>query len=379
MIFFEPTREAAIMQLELFIENSLSNYSSKRNYDFGPHYRTNTSCISPYISHGVLSENEIIKKVLNKYSYSKVEKFIQEILWRTYWKGWLERRPSVWDSYEIQYNELAKCYRDDEIYNNIIRSKSNIECMNDWVSELVETGYLHNHTRMVFASIWIFTLNLPWQLGAGFFLKHLFDADPASNTLSWRWVGGLQTKGKHYVAKNWNIEKFTDYRYANIELNESPEPLEEKMNHQSIEPVMQNANYKDFDTLVIFENTLYPELIQFINSNFEELIVVMPIKGDEYDTISNKSLDFKESLIDNFLSKINISIKKINLQELQHFKDTKLCKIYPQIGKNLNLLKKFDKKNTQFLYKKIDIVSNKYCKKGYFAFKKNIHSILKAI
>ena len=44
-----------------------------------------------------------------------------------------------------------------------------------------------------FASIWIFTLKLPWQLGAEF-LKYLLDGDHASNTLSWRWVAGLQTK-----------------------------------------------------------------------------------------------------------------------------------------------------------------------------------------
>jgi deoxyribodipyrimidine photo-lyase len=66
------------------------------------------------------------------------------------------------------------------------------------VQELVETGYLHNHARMWFASIWIFTLRLPWELGADFFLRHLLDGDAASNTLSWRWVAGLHTKGKHY-------------------------------------------------------------------------------------------------------------------------------------------------------------------------------------
>ena len=43
--------------------------------------------------------------------------------------------------------------------------------MNDWVSELIETGYLHNHTRMVFASM-DFYFKFTWQLGAGFFLKH---------------------------------------------------------------------------------------------------------------------------------------------------------------------------------------------------------------
>ena len=69
---------------------------------------------------------------------------------------------------------------------------------------------MHNHARLWFASIWIFTLKLPWELGAAFFLEHLHDGDPASNTLSWRWVAGLHTKGKNYVASADNIEKFTD-------------------------------------------------------------------------------------------------------------------------------------------------------------------------
>ena len=62
------------------------------------------------------------------------------------------------------------------------------------MSNLKEDGYLLNHVRMWFASIWIFTFNLPWQLGANFFMENLLDGDPASNTLSWRWVAGLQTK-----------------------------------------------------------------------------------------------------------------------------------------------------------------------------------------
>ena len=64
---------------------------------------------------------------------------------------------------------------------------------------------------MWFASIWIFTLNLPWELGANFFYKNLLDADPASNTLSWRWVAGLHTEGKFYLARQENIEKFSNF------------------------------------------------------------------------------------------------------------------------------------------------------------------------
>jgi deoxyribodipyrimidine photo-lyase len=67
---------------------------------------------------------------------------------------------------------------------------------------------------MWFASIWIFTLKLPWRLGADFFLRNLLDGDPASNTLSWRWVAGLHTRGKPYVAQASNIARFTEERFV---------------------------------------------------------------------------------------------------------------------------------------------------------------------
>ena len=66
---------------------------------------------------------------------------------------------------------------------------------------------------MWFASIWIFTLGLPWQQGAEFFMKYLRDGDPASNTLGWRWVAGLQTRGKAYAARAENIDHFTRGRF----------------------------------------------------------------------------------------------------------------------------------------------------------------------
>jgi deoxyribodipyrimidine photo-lyase len=67
---------------------------------------------------------------------------------------------------------------------------------------------------MWFASIWIFTLRLPWELGANFFWRHLFDGDAAANTLSWRWVAGLHTPGKLYLARADNIARYTEGRYC---------------------------------------------------------------------------------------------------------------------------------------------------------------------
>ena len=212
-------REQALQQLKDFSENFLSNYARDRNFDFGPDKRTNTSCLSKYITHRIIDEEEVIKSANSKYPYIKIEKFIQEVFWRTYWKGWLELKPAVFQSYKSDLVKLNE-QKQSKSYQDAIDGKTEIECFNDWVNELKQSGYLHNHARMWFASIWIFTLKLPWQLGADFFLKHLLDGDVASNTLSWRWVAGLHTKGKHYVAASWNINKFSGKKYDHLKLNE---------------------------------------------------------------------------------------------------------------------------------------------------------------
>ena len=213
---FKPSKAFAIEKLQNFIEKSLLNYSKLRNFDYGPDDRSNISCLSPYITHGIISEEEVINKSLKKNSFIKNEKFIQEVLWRIYWKGWLELRPNVWSDYLEDLKKIKENFEDNENYLNAISGKTNIECFNYWVNELKNHNYLHNHARMWFASIWIFTLGLPWQLGAEFFMKYLFDGDCASNTLGWRWVAGVQTKGKNYVASEWNIKKFTNNRFDNI-------------------------------------------------------------------------------------------------------------------------------------------------------------------
>ena len=154
----KATRASAIGNLEYFVENNLGEYSKLRNFDFGPNKRSNTSCLSPYITHGVINETEVIKKSLDKFSFSKNEKFIQEILWRTYWKGWMELRSGVWDDYLIDLKRSKQEFKNNRDYLNAIEGNTKIECFNEWVNELKTYNYLHNHTRMWFASIWIFTL-----------------------------------------------------------------------------------------------------------------------------------------------------------------------------------------------------------------------------
>ena len=132
---FECSRVKAVEKLDDFIQKNLHEYSKLRNFDFGPEKRSNVSCLSPYITHGIISEQEVIQKSLSKYSFSKNEKFIQEVLWRTYWKGWLELRPNVWEDYLIELNNIREEFKHNQNYTNAINGKTNIECFNHWVIE----------------------------------------------------------------------------------------------------------------------------------------------------------------------------------------------------------------------------------------------------
>lgn len=229
---FEPTRQAALERLQAFVPQAGLHYARDRNIDSGPTVRNAVSRLSPYLRHRLLSEIEVLSAVRAAHEPAACEKFVQEVFWRTYFKGYLAHQPGLWTRYRDETDALWNSMSDDNNlshrYQQAVNGQTGIAAFDSWSRELTQHHYLHNHARMWFASIWIFTLQLPWQLGADFFMQYLLDGDPASNTLSWRWVAGLHTRGKHYLARSDNIARFTDGRYPHTpNLNESAEALQE--------------------------------------------------------------------------------------------------------------------------------------------------------
>ncbi len=233
---FVPTRAAGLARLEQFVSRAGQYYSSQRNYDFGPKQRRNVSALSPWIRHRLITEEEVLNATLARHSLPSADKFVQEVFWRSYFKGWLEQRHSIWSTYQKGLADaLNRLEEGQAMATNVqdaVSGRSGIDGFDKWALELVEKGYLHNHARMWFASIWIFTLRLPWELGADFFLRHLIDGDPASNTLSWRWVAGLHTKEKTYQARASKIEKYSRKRFRpQDQLSNTADPLVELIEH----------------------------------------------------------------------------------------------------------------------------------------------------
>ncbi|WP_440678774.1 FAD-binding domain-containing protein [Candidatus Pelagibacter sp. HIMB1611] len=378
-MMFEASRAKALNQLNNFIDNGLADYSKLRNFDFGPEKRSNISCLSPYITHGIINEKEVIQKALSKFSFSKNEKFIQEVLWRTYWKGWLELRPNVWADYLIELNQIKNELQNNKNYLSAIEGKTDIECFNEWVNELKENNYLHNHTRMWFASIWIFTLELPWQLGAEFFMKHLYDGDAASNTLGWRWVAGVQTQGKHYLASEWNIKKFTNNRFQNIKLNENAPPKISEKSYQIIKQDFTNPQNIEEKNLLIFDNNLSFEITDFKEKNFKKIYLVSNKNENRSIKLSEKLMKFKSQLIEDQGKRLKNQSIDFQLIDISEVTDIENCYgLYPTIGENLDYLNS-NNIYLNFLYRNLDQFAWQYCNKGFFNFKNYIPLIISKI
>ena len=378
-----------------YLPKTAEYYEKNRNFSTDLLSGQNTtSLLSPYIRYRAISEEKILKLVLETHGHKKAEKYIQEIFWRTYWKGWLEHRPDVYSDYLLEKNKLYEEFKNKKYYLNVINANTNLTFFNDWVNDLKNNGYLHNHVRMWFASIWIFTLKLPWQLGADFFLQNLLDGDPASNVLSFRWVAGLQTKGKNYIARKDNIEKYSNIRLRSNEiLDENAQPLFENTEYKIKEITLNDiSNINEIENIIIPTDEI--NILKDLNINKCNAFAGYPI--DDYnDHIFNqkvlkhiKNLTLSSYKEDNFYEKIHLEssfenyyndldkwIEKNNIKiiYLPYVTQVNWKKIYKKI------IKRYDNISFIKFNRKYDINSWIYSKKGYFKFKQNIPEIINNI
>ena len=194
------TRAEALLALHDFIDGPVLHYGRLRNHIAERH--AHVSRLSAAIAHRLVTESEVLRAVLTAHKSKTVEKFVQEVVWRSYWKGWLELRPGAWRDFADAVPAGGP------IAERLQEGQSGCAAMDAVPLELVSTGSLHNHARMWWVWFWFNRAGLPWKDGARFFFDHLLDADAASNTLSWRWVAGLQTPGKTYFVRRSNLDSY---------------------------------------------------------------------------------------------------------------------------------------------------------------------------
>ena len=394
---FIPTREAGLKRLKEFAPLAGETYSNERNFDFSSTKKNSVSALSPWIKHRLITEEEVLIEILKYHSPHSAMKFIQEVFWRGYFKGWLEQHPTVWSHHNEklikEYTKLENNKFIKENYMSAINGETGIECFDFWCEQLKSTGYLHNHVRMWFASIWVFTLKLPMELGADFFMLHLIDADAASNTLSWRWVSGLHTKGKAYAARASNIEKFTNGQFnPSGQLVEDISPLTENIDHPLVSlPQLDKSIQKDAVLLVTEEDCSPETSLETKDLEVEILPLYLEKKYPRWIQPNNSVRFFSNTAVQNACQRLGqLGVEKIDktkwtdtILEASDRLGTKNI-IIPKVpvGAVKSKLRKVKKNLAEHdiyiyeHYKNYDMYTWQHASKGFFKLKKQIPNIL---
>ena len=207
-------------------------------------------------------------------------------------------------------------------------------------------------------------------------MQHLYDGDSASNTLGWRWVAGIQTQGKHYLASEWNIKKFTNNRFNNIKLNETAPPKVSEKTYSIVKQDFSNKNIDD-ENLFIFENSLSFETTDFQNYKFKKIYIISNKNENRSIKLSEKVIKFKSLLINDQKQRLennSIDCEVLDISEVKNVNE-KVLALYPTVGENLDYLNSNNLK-IDFLFRKLDQFSWQYCNKGFFNFKNYIPKII---
>lgn len=179
-------------------------YARNRNFLNG-----SVTHLSPYLRHGCLTLNETFTAIKSRFGLTS-ENMLMQLAWRDFWhQVWNARGNAVFSEMEppkvgLGYAPLTEAVK---------QGKTGLPCMDGFIGDLLNSGYVHNHARMWLASYIVHHLKIDWREAADWFEANLLDGDMASNHLSWQWVASTFSSKPYYFNKE-NLARFTGEKYC---------------------------------------------------------------------------------------------------------------------------------------------------------------------
>jgi deoxyribodipyrimidine photo-lyase len=283
-------------------------YANTRNYIDGAVTR-----LSPYISRGVISTAYVLQNVLARgYQPHQIEKFIQELAWRDYYQQvWIAKGHDI--DGDLQNNQYP--ITNKGIPNSILYADCNIRAIDNSIKLVMDSGYMHNHCRMYVAGIVCNMANSHWYTPAKWMYYYLYDADWASNALSWQWVAG-SFSNKKYVANQENINKYCGTSQQNTWLDVPYETFD----NWTVPNILKETTIPQFKTILPenvtlqLDNTLPTIIYNFYNldlnwrntQNANKILLLEPSHFEKYPVSAN-TISFIIALSKN-INKIQIFV-----------------------------------------------------------------------
>jgi deoxyribodipyrimidine photo-lyase len=198
---FEGGRAAGLKALHRV---DAAAYERTRNYLDG-----NVSRLSPYLRHGMIALVEAASFAYTRFNRASY-KFIFELAWRDFWRI---SQYKLGEKIEGSVEDSKVPIGNAALSKDIKVGETGLSCMDQFVRDLRETGYVHNHARMWFASYVVHHRKIDWKAAADWYYGELLDGDRASNHLSWQWVASTFSH-KPYIFNRENLERYTRGRFC---------------------------------------------------------------------------------------------------------------------------------------------------------------------
>lgn len=117
--------------------------------------------------------------------------YISELIWREFYRYQLFHRPDLMDTeFQKKFQGTIQWVDTETAQARFvawIKGETGYPIVDAAMKQLAETGWMHNRSRMIVASILTKNFGVDWRWGQEYFRAVLIDLDEASNNGGWQW------------------------------------------------------------------------------------------------------------------------------------------------------------------------------------------------
>ncbi|HET6876979.1 MAG TPA: deoxyribodipyrimidine photo-lyase [Jatrophihabitans sp.] len=180
-----PSEDAALRAWRAYRRERLAGYADTRDRPD----LDRTSHMSVYLKWGCIHPRTLLADLGRG-----DETFRKELAWREFYAAVLYHWPaSAREYFQPQLAGMTYARPDSEQFAAWRAGRTGFPIVDAGMRQLLGQGWMHNRVRMIVASFLVKDLHIEWQYGARHFMRHLVDADLASNQHGWQWTAGTGT------------------------------------------------------------------------------------------------------------------------------------------------------------------------------------------
>ena len=117
--------------------------------------------------------------------------YISELIWREFYRYQLFHHPELMDTeFQTRFRGTIDWVQNESALERFVawvKGETGYPVVDAAMKQLAVTGWMHNRSRMIVASILTKNLGVDWRWGQEYFRATLIDLDEASNNGGWQW------------------------------------------------------------------------------------------------------------------------------------------------------------------------------------------------